>query len=164
MATVCMYLVGDNFLEPLLEEIMGHVVIGHMCFTVFFALSMPVWHLTLLTGWSSIYSYIYKFLVPREDAFDGCLSVEVSCNQLLDRLSADLLRTVYGAAESLASQVTDEHRAKGLVYPPFKGIHEISAQLATAVANKAYDLGMSPSPPDVDNSKLKVCIGLPSQS
>eukprot|EP00897_Mesotaenium_endlicherianum_P010376 jgi/Mesen1/9367/ME000061S08810 len=56
------------------------------------------------------------------------------------------------AAEALAAQVTDEHRAKGLVFPPFEGIREISARIAAAVATKAYDLGLAtrqPRPKDL---------------
>lgn len=44
-------------------------------------------------------------------------------------------------AEALASQVTEEHYAKGLLYPPFKDIRKISAQIAADVAAKAYELG-----------------------
>lgn len=44
-------------------------------------------------------------------------------------------------AEALASQVTDEDRAQGLVYPPFTRIRTISAVIATAVAERSYELG-----------------------
>lgn len=49
--------------------------------------------------------------------------------------------SVCGAAEALAAQVTEEHFAKGLLYPPFKDIRKISAYIAASVADKAYDLG-----------------------
>jgi hypothetical protein len=45
------------------------------------------------------------------------------------------------AAEALASQVTNEDRAVGLVYPPFTRIRKISAVIATAVAERSYELG-----------------------
>jgi hypothetical protein len=37
--------------------------------------------------------------------------------------------------------VTDEDRAVGLVYPPFTRIRKISAVIATAVAERSYELG-----------------------
>jgi len=37
--------------------------------------------------------------------------------------------------------VTEEHFAKGLLYPPFKDIRKISAHIAANVAAKAYELG-----------------------
>lgn len=45
------------------------------------------------------------------------------------------------AAEALAEQVTEEHFDKGLIYPPFSSIRNISANIAARVAAKAYDLG-----------------------
>lgn len=45
------------------------------------------------------------------------------------------------AAEALASQVTEEHYDKGMIYPPFTNIRKISAHIAASVAAKAYDLG-----------------------
>ena len=41
----------------------------------------------------------------------------------------------------MASQVTDEYFAKGIIYPPFSCIRKISAHIAAAVAEKAYELG-----------------------
>jgi hypothetical protein len=49
-----------------------------------------------------------------------------------------------GTAEALAAQVTEENFEKGLIYPPFTNIREISAQIAAKVACKAYELGESP--------------------
>lgn len=51
------------------------------------------------------------------------------------------MRQFFGAAEALAAQVTEEHFAKGLLYPPFKNIRKISAHIAASVAAKAYELG-----------------------
>lgn len=48
-----------------------------------------------------------------------------------------------GTAEALAAQVTQENFDKGLIYPPFTNIREISAQIAAKVACKAYELGES---------------------
>ncbi|OMO94135.1 Malic oxidoreductase [Corchorus capsularis] len=56
------------------------------------------------------------------------------------------------ASEALASQVTDEHYAKGLIYPPFTNIRKISAHIAAKVAAKAYELGLAshlPQPEDL---------------
>lgn len=51
------------------------------------------------------------------------------------------------SAEALASQVTDEERDKGLVYPPLHTIRSVSAHIARAVANKAFEMGAhSPFP------------------
>lgn len=56
------------------------------------------------------------------------------------------------ASEALASQVTEEHFIKGLIYPPFKDIRKISAHIAAKVAAKAYELGLAsrlPQPEDL---------------
>ncbi|KAL9251428.1 NADP-dependent malic enzyme-like protein [Drosera capensis] len=56
------------------------------------------------------------------------------------------------ASEALAEQVTDEHYAKGLIYPPFTNIRKISANIAAKVAAKAYELGLAsrlPQPSDL---------------
>ncbi|KAK4753976.1 hypothetical protein SAY87_002080 [Trapa incisa] len=56
------------------------------------------------------------------------------------------------AAEGLAGQVTQENVEKGLIYPPFKNIRNISAHIAAQVAAKAYDLGLAsqlPRPEDL---------------
>ncbi|XP_059456373.1 NADP-dependent malic enzyme [Corylus avellana] len=56
------------------------------------------------------------------------------------------------ASEALAAQVTQENFDKGLIYPPFTNIREISAQIAAKVACKAYELGLAsrlPQPIDM---------------
>lgn len=55
------------------------------------------------------------------------------------------------ASEALASQVKEEHYAKGLIYPPFKSIRTISAHIAAKVAEKAYELGLASRLPQPDN-------------
>lgn len=65
------------------------------------------------------------------------------------RVHDDMLLT---AARSLAAQVTEQHLDKGLVYPPFQNIRKISANIAAAVADKAYELGLAsrlPRPADL---------------
>ncbi|KAL9230350.1 hypothetical protein vseg_005713 [Gypsophila vaccaria] len=65
------------------------------------------------------------------------------------RVHDDMLLT---ASEALASQVTDEHFGKGLIYPPFTNIRKISAHIAAKVALKAYELGLAsrlPQPKDL---------------
>ncbi|OIT30211.1 PREDICTED: NADP-dependent malic enzyme-like [Nicotiana attenuata] len=47
------------------------------------------------------------------------------------------------ASEALAAQVTEEHFAKGMIYPPFADIRKISAHIAASVATKAYELGVA---------------------
>ncbi|KAG7554946.1 Malic enzyme N-terminal domain [Arabidopsis suecica] len=51
------------------------------------------------------------------------------------------------ASEALAAQVTEEHFANGLIYPPFSNIREISANIAACVAAKTYDLGLASNLP-----------------
>ncbi|KAF9690092.1 hypothetical protein SADUNF_Sadunf01G0159900 [Salix dunnii] len=56
------------------------------------------------------------------------------------------------ASEALADQVTQENFDKGLIYPPFKNIRRISAEIAAKVAAKAYELGLAtrlPMPKDL---------------
>ncbi|PKU80014.1 NADP-dependent malic enzyme isoform X2 [Dendrobium catenatum] len=56
------------------------------------------------------------------------------------------------ASEALAQQVTQENLDEGLIYPPFKNIRKISAQIAANVAAKAYELGLAshlPRPADL---------------
>lgn len=65
------------------------------------------------------------------------------------RVHDDLL---LAASEGLASQVTDENFAKGIIYPPFSCIRKISAHIAASVADKAYELGLAsllPRPDDL---------------
>eukprot|EP00241_Pyramimonas_parkeae_P004135 CAMPEP_0114237652 /NCGR_PEP_ID=MMETSP0058-20121206/7505_1 /TAXON_ID=36894 /ORGANISM="Pyramimonas parkeae, CCMP726" /LENGTH=609 /DNA_ID=CAMNT_0001349709 /DNA_START=72 /DNA_END=1902 /DNA_ORIENTATION=+ len=47
------------------------------------------------------------------------------------------------AAECLVSQVTDEDRELGAIYPDIAKIRDISAKIAAAVACKAYHLGVA---------------------
>ncbi|KAK2982305.1 hypothetical protein RJ640_027402 [Escallonia rubra] len=56
------------------------------------------------------------------------------------------------ASEGLASQVTKEHFAKGMIYPPLSNIRKISANVAARVAATAYELGVAtrlPRPADL---------------
>jgi len=55
------------------------------------------------------------------------------------------------ASEALAEQVTDEHFAKGLIFPPFTNIRTISARIAAKVAAKAYELGLASRLPRPDD-------------
>lgn len=51
------------------------------------------------------------------------------------------------AARTLASQVRDEHLAKGLLFPPLEDIRDVSAAVAAAVAQVAGGSGHSPALP-----------------
>ncbi|XP_073525803.1 uncharacterized protein [Phyllobates terribilis] len=56
------------------------------------------------------------------------------------------------ASEALAGQVTEENYEKGMIYPPFSNIRNISAHIAAKVAAKAYELGLAtrlPRPQDL---------------
>ncbi|KAK8955676.1 hypothetical protein KSP40_PGU009719 [Platanthera guangdongensis] len=64
------------------------------------------------------------------------------------RVHDDLL---LAASEALAEQVTEENFEQGLIYPPFKNIRKISAQIAAKVASKAYELGLASHLPRPEN-------------
>ncbi|KAJ6947439.1 NADP-dependent malic enzyme-like [Populus alba x Populus x berolinensis] len=68
------------------------------------------------------------------------------------------------ASEALAAQVTQENFDKGLIYPPFKNIRKISAEIAAKVAAKAYELGLATRvPPPRDLVKhAESCMYSPS--
>ncbi|KAM7254602.1 hypothetical protein ACFE04_003982 [Oxalis oulophora] len=56
------------------------------------------------------------------------------------------------ASEALASQVSEENFANGLIFPPFTNIRKISAHIAAKVAEKSYELGLAtrlPKPADL---------------
>uniref|UniRef100_A0A7N0ZXF9 Malic enzyme n=2 Tax=Kalanchoe fedtschenkoi TaxID=63787 RepID=A0A7N0ZXF9_KALFE len=56
------------------------------------------------------------------------------------------------AAEELGGQVSGENFNKGMIYPPFSKIRDISAHIAAKVAAKAYELGVAtrlPQPTDL---------------
>ncbi|CAL5359176.1 unnamed protein product [Camellia sinensis] len=53
------------------------------------------------------------------------------------RVHEDML---LAASEALAAQVTEENYEKGLIFPPFTSIRNISAQIAANVAAKSYEL------------------------
>jgi len=55
------------------------------------------------------------------------------------------------AAKALASEVSEDELAQGSVYPPISRIREVSATIATAVAEVAYrhDLATKPKPGDI---------------
>lgn len=57
----------------------------------------------------------------------------------------------FAAARALAAQVSDEDLAQGSLYPPLVRIREVSANIATAVAEVAYarNLATQPRPADL---------------
>ncbi|XP_042403081.1 NADP-dependent malic enzyme-like isoform X1 [Zingiber officinale] len=68
------------------------------------------------------------------------------------------------ASESLAQQVTQENLDKGLIYPPFKNIRQISAQIAANVAAKVYELGLASRLPRPKNllEHAESCMYMPT--
>jgi len=56
------------------------------------------------------------------------------------------------AAKALAQQVTDADLALGRIYPSLSRIREVSAQIATAVAEVAYARDLTPAPRPADLS------------
>lgn len=69
------------------------------------------------------------------------LSDKKKSNKLLTFFILLLFRFLVWTAEALANQVSEENYAKGLTYPPFSNIRQISANIAANVAAKAYELG-----------------------
>jgi malate dehydrogenase (oxaloacetate-decarboxylating)(NADP+) len=53
------------------------------------------------------------------------------------------LQVFLTAAETLAKLVRPEDVANGTLYPPLKGIREVSAQIAAAVAEELFELGVA---------------------
>ncbi|HLP12710.1 MAG TPA: NAD-dependent malic enzyme [Flavobacteriales bacterium] len=49
----------------------------------------------------------------------------------------------FTAAKALAEQVSEADIASGAVYPPLKNIRNVSIQIAVAVANKAWEMGLA---------------------
>nr|CAB3475931.1 unnamed protein product [Digitaria exilis] len=65
------------------------------------------------------------------------------------RVHEDML---LAASEALADQANEENFSKGSIFPPFTTVRKISAQIAAAVAAKAYELGLAtrlPPPRDL---------------
>ena len=58
------------------------------------------------------------------------------------------------AARTLASMVTETDLERGRIYPPLSNIREVSARIATAVAELAWDEGLTdaPRPDDVESA------------
>ncbi|CAF1920788.1 unnamed protein product, partial [Brassica napus] len=63
----------------------------------------------------------------------------------------------WNRTEALASQVTEENFADGLIYPPFTNIRKISANIAASVGAKTYELGLAsnlPRPKDLVKTRF----------
>uniref|UniRef100_A0A3N7G5T2 Malic enzyme n=1 Tax=Populus trichocarpa TaxID=3694 RepID=A0A3N7G5T2_POPTR len=58
------------------------------------------------------------------------------------------------ASEALAAQVTQKNFDKGLIYPPFRNIRKISAEIAAKVAAKAYELGLATRLPPPNHQRI----------
>jgi malate dehydrogenase (oxaloacetate-decarboxylating)(NADP+) len=56
----------------------------------------------------------------------------------------------YVAARTLAHMVTQADLDRGTVFPPLSAIREVSAAIATAVAQEAYDAGLATAPRPTD--------------
>ena len=54
------------------------------------------------------------------------------------------------AAHALADQVSDSDLAQGSLYPPLRGVREVSANIAAAVAKVIFDQGFSADPRPAD--------------
>jgi malate dehydrogenase (oxaloacetate-decarboxylating)(NADP+) len=56
----------------------------------------------------------------------------------------------FAAAQALAQQVSERDLELGLIYPPLTAIREVSAAIAAAVAEVAYQQGLATQPKPVD--------------
>ena len=54
------------------------------------------------------------------------------------------------AAKALAEEVTEEDLAKGCIYPPLTHVRTVSARIAEAVAEIAYERGLATEPRPAD--------------
>ena len=54
------------------------------------------------------------------------------------------------AARTLAEQVTEADLAQGSLYPPLANVRDVSAHIAAAVANVAYEQGFATVPRPAD--------------
>lgn len=68
-------------------------------------------------------------------------------------------RMFLAAAESLANQVSQENLDAGTLYPPLSDIRVVSLNIAVAVAEKAFEAGLSQSPrPDDLTAEIKAMM------
>jgi malate dehydrogenase (oxaloacetate-decarboxylating)(NADP+) len=74
----------------------------------------------------------------------GLAAVAVRATRVTDEM-------FMAAARTLAQQVTDADLAQGSLYPPLAQVRDVSAQIAAAVAQVAYDQGFAtiPKPSDL---------------
>ena len=70
---------------------------------------------------------------------------------LLSRSTKLRIDQFIAAAEAVARQVTPEDLAAGAMYPPVATLREVSANVAKAVAQKAYDGGFATALPKPHN-------------
>ena len=69
----------------------------------------------------------------------------------------------FAAARALAQQVEEEDLEQGLIYPPLVEIREVSAAIATAVAEVAYERGLATQPrPDDLGAYIEAQMYVPS--
>jgi len=92
-----------------------------------------------------------KTFVPRQGnnsyIFPGVGLGAIACGAT--RITDDMFMT---AAHTLAHLVTESDLAQGSLYPALPRIREVSARIATAVANVAYQSGLADGPPPNDLS------------
>jgi malate dehydrogenase (oxaloacetate-decarboxylating)(NADP+) len=68
----------------------------------------------------------------------------------------------FAAAKALAQQVSEADLEEGLIYPPLAEIREVSAAIATAVAEVAYRRGLAGQPrPDDPRAHIEAQMYLP---
>ena len=56
----------------------------------------------------------------------------------------------FAAAKALAAEVTDADLEQGRIYPPLAGVRSVSAAIARAVADVAWQRGLAESPMPAD--------------
>jgi malate dehydrogenase (oxaloacetate-decarboxylating)(NADP+) len=68
----------------------------------------------------------------------------------------------FAAAKALAQQVSESDLERGLIYPPLTAIREVSAAIAVAVAEVAYQRGLATQPkPDVMLAQIEAQMYVP---
>ncbi len=68
----------------------------------------------------------------------------------------------FAAAQALAQQVSETDLARGLIYPPLTEIREVSAAIAAAVAEVAYQRGLASQPrPDDPTAYIEAQMYVP---
>jgi malate dehydrogenase (oxaloacetate-decarboxylating)(NADP+) len=82
----------------------------------------------------------------------GLAAVAFGITRITDRM-------FLAAARALAGEVADSDLARGTVYPPLERIREVSAAIAAAVGEVAYEQGLASEPQPKDwMARIRSCV------